>query len=375
MNPLTLLHDHGQSIYLDEIRRSWIHGGQLQKLIDEDGLRGVTSNPAIFQKAIADSADYDSAVAQHARAGDDALSTYETLVVTDIQDAADLFRPMYDASNGEHGYVSLEVSPELANDEEGTVQEGVHLWQRLARPNVFIKVPATDAGVPAIRRLIAKGINVNVTLLFGLERYRQVVDAYLAGLEERLAAGEDVSRVASVASFFLSRIDVMVDPLLDRVADNGGPQASGAAQLRGTAAVASAKRAYQIYLSEFMHGERFAALAAAGAQPQRLLWASTSTKDPTYADLKYVEPLIGTDTINTLPLETLEAYRDHGEPGPDRVLEGAADAQALLTALSGVGVDLDSVVAQLESEGVEKFVKPFRSLLNTLAEALGKAPH
>ena len=372
MNPLIKLHQFGQSIYLDEIRRSWIHEGQLQKLIDEDGLRGVTSNPAIFQKAIANSQDYDAAIREPAKQGHDALATSETLVVTDIQDAADLFRPMFDASDGEHGYVSLEGSPELAHDEEGTVAEGLHLWERLARPNVFIKVPATEAGVPAIRRLIAAGVNVNVTLLFGLERYQQVVHAYLAGLEERLAAGKDVSRVASVASFFLSRIDVMIDPMLDRVADNGGPQASGAAQLRGTAAVSSAKRAYQIYLNEF-GAERFAKLASAGAKPQRLLWASTSTKDPTYPDLKYVEPLIGQDTINTLPLETLDAYRDHGQPAADTVLEGADDAAALLTALSGVGVDLDSVVATLETEGVEKFIAPFRSLLKTLEEALSAA--
>lgn len=370
MNPLLQLQKFGQSIYLDEIRRSWIHEGNLQRLIDEDGLRGVTSNPAIFQKAIANSNDYDTAIADHARSGDDAATTYEALVVTDIQDAADLFRPMYDASNGEHGYVSLEVSPELAHDEEGTVQEGLHLWERLARPNVFIKVPATNAGVPAIRRLLAAGVNVNVTLLFGLERYRQVVNAYLAGLEDRRAQGLDVTRVASVASFFLSRLDVMVDPMLDRVAENGGPQSSGAAQLRGTAAIASAKRAYQLYLSEFVHGERFAALAAAGAHPQRLLWASTSSKDPSYSDLKYVEPLIGQDTINTLPLDTLAAYRDHGQPAANTVLDGAADSAAMLTALSGVGVDLDAVVQRLEEEGVEKFVTPFRSLMATLQEAL-----
>jgi len=370
MNPLKELQQYGQSIYLDEIRRSWIHDGQLQRLIDEDGLRGVTSNPAIFQKAIAKSNDYDAAIAEHARQGDSALATYENLMVTDIQDAADLFRPMFDASGGGHGFVSLEVSPELAHDEEGTVQEGLRYWRWLARPNTFIKVPATAAGIPAIRRLTAAGVNVNVTLLFGLERYRQVVDAYLSGLEERVAAGESISNIASVASFFLSRIDVMVDPMLDRVADNGGPQASGAAHLRGTAAVASARRAYQIYLEEFERGERFAALKAAGATPQRLLWASTSTKDPRYPDLKYVEPLIGHDTINTLPLETMAAFRDHGKAAPDTVLEGAGDAQALLTALSGVGVDLDSVVLRLEEEGVEKFITAFHSLLDTLTQAL-----
>ncbi len=374
MNPLTELARYGQSIYLDEIRRSWIHQGRLQGMIDDDGLRGVTSNPAIFQKAIANSNDYDTAIAQSAREGLTALTTYENLVVADIQDAADLFRPMYDASEGVHGYVSLEVSPELANDEEGTVKEGLHLWDRLARPNVFIKVPATEAGVPAIKRLIASGVNVNVTLLFGLQRYRQVVYAYLEGLEERVGAGVDVSRVASVASFFLSRIDVKIDPLLGRVQNNGGPQASAAAHLRGTAAVASAKQAYQIYLDEFAKSERFAALAAAGARPQRLLWASTSTKDPAYPDTKYVEPLIGQDTINTLPPETLEAYRDHGSPGPDRVLEGAADSAALLSALTGMGIDLDQVVRELEEEGVDKFVAPFRSLMGTLTEALAKAP-
>lgn len=370
MNPLKQLQQYGQSIYFDAIRRSWIHDGELQKLIDDDGVRGVTSNPAIFQKAIADSNDYDEAIREHAHEGHDALATYETLVLTDIRDAADLFRPMYDASDGEHGYVSLEVSPELAHDTAGTVKEAQHLWSKLDRPNVFIKVPATEAGIGAIRRLIAAGVNVNVTLIFGLDRYKQVLDAYLTGLEERVANSGAVSHVASVASFFLSRLDLLVDPLLDRVAANGGPQASGATQLRGTAAVASAKLAYQIYLQEFERGERFAALAAKGAKPQRLLWASTASRDPAYSKLKYVEPLIGKDTINTLPVETLEAYREHGKPAPDTVLQGADDAGALLAAFSGVGIDLDAMVAQLEAEGVEKFVAPYRSLLATLEQAL-----
>lgn len=374
MNPLKELQRYGQSVYLDEIRRSWIHGGKLQQLIDDVGLRGVTSNPAIFQKAIADSNDYASAIAEHARQGHDAATTYETLVVTDIQDAADLFRPMFDAAGGTDGMVSLEVSPELAHDEEGTVEEGLHLWRRLDRPNVFIKVPATEQGIPAIRRLTAEGVNVNITLLFGLQRYRQVIDAYLSGLEERVKAGEEIRHIESVASFFLSRIDVMIDPQLDRVAENGGPQASAAHQLRGTAAISSAKRAYQIYLSEFQHGARFAQLEKAGARRQRLLWASTSTKDPTYSDVKYVEPLIGQDTINTLPLKTIDDYLDHGKPAPDTILEGADDAQALLSALSGVGVDLDSVTQALEDEGVAKFITPFRSLLETLNAELAKAP-
>jgi len=373
MNPLKRLNDFGQSVYLDEIRRAWLHDGTLATLIERDGLRGVTSNPAIFQKAIADSHDYDRAIAEHAHRGDDATTTYEDLVVADIQAAADHFRPTYDASDGRYGYVSLEVSPELAHDTEGTVAEARHLWQRLARPNVFIKVPGTEAGLPAIERLIAEGVNVNVTLLFGLERYRAVADAYLAGLEARLAAGEPLTRVASVASFFLSRIDVMIDPVLDAEASLGGARVGEARGLRGQAAVASAKLAYRIYQETFDGGERFARLAAAGARPQRLLWASTSTKDPSYPDTKYVEPLIGPDTINTMPLETIDAYRDHGEPAA-RIGDGVDEAKDVMRRLAGVGIDIDAVTARLEDEGVAKFIKPFRSLLGTLDEALRRAP-
>ncbi len=373
MNPLLRLKQLGQSIYLDEIRRSWITDGKLQQLIDDDGLAGVTSNPSIFHKAIVDTADYADAIAAHARAGATPHATYEDLTVSDISAAADVFRPQFDASDKYDGWVSLEVSPELANDEDGTVAEGLHLFGLLNRPNAFIKVPATDAGVPAIRRLIAEGVNVNVTLLFGLPRYRQVAEAFLAGLEARHEAGKSVD-VASVASFFLSRIDVMIDPLLDAIARQPVPQASAAHQLRGTAAVASAKRAYVIYESLFGAGsERFARLAKLGARPQRLLWASTSTKDPTYPDTKYVEPLIGPDTINTLPLETIAAYRDHGDPKVT-IRDGADDALGLLQALAGVGVDLDAVTAKLEEEGVAKFIKPFRDLLATLASELAKAP-
>lgn len=375
INPLKKLQEFGQSIYLDAFERAWLTDGTLATLIDRDGLRGVTSNPSIFQKAIAQSADYKSAIAEHARRGDDAHATYEDLVVHDIQSAADMFRPMFDSSDGHFGFVSLEVSPEIANDENATVDEALHLWARLSRPNAFIKVPATDAGIGAIRRLIAEGVNVNITLLFGLPRYRQVIDAYLTGLEQRLAQGLDVSTVASVASFFLSRIDVMIDPMLDAVISRGsGAQASAAHQLRGQAAVASAKRAYVIYEQEFgADSERFKPLAAAGARTQRLLWASTSTKDPSFPDTKYVDPLIGRDTINTLPTETLDAYRDHGEPA-DRISDGADDAQAHLTALSGVGVDIDKVTHDLEVEGAEKFVKAYRSLLSDLEKAVTSAP-
>lgn len=364
MNPLKRLTDFGQSVYLDEIRRSWLTDGTLKRLIDDDGLRGVTSNPAIFHKAITQSNDYDEAVAALAASGLDASAAYEELVVTDIQGAADLFRAQHDASGGVDGYVSLEVSPELAHDAVGTLAEARHLWQRLGRPNVFIKVPGTDAGLEAIEQLIAEGINVNVTLLFGLKRYAQVVEAYLSGLERRLASGGDVRGVQSVASFFLSRIDVLLDPQLD---------AQGASALRGKAAVASAKLAYQLYLREFgADSARWAKLSAAGAAPQRLLWASTGTKDPSYPDVKYVEPLVGQETINTLPLDTLNAYRDHGDPA-DLIEHGVEQARADVKALADLGVNLDEVEAQLETEGVDKFVKPFRQLIAGLDEALRKA--
>lgn len=351
MNPLKRLNDFGQSVYLDEIRRAWLHDGTLATLIERDGLRGVTSNPAIFQKAIADSHDYDRAIAEHARRGDDATTTYEDLVVADIQAAADHFRPTYDASDGRYGYVSLEVSPELAHDTEGTVAEARHLWQRLARPNVFIKVPGTEAGLPAIERLIAEGINVNVTLLFGLERYRAVAGAYLAGLEARLAAGEPLTRVASVASFFLSRIDTYVD----RELPEGSP-------LRGRAAIASARLAYAHFEATFRDA-RFRALEQAGARLQRVLWASTSTKNPAYPDLHYVEPLIGPHTVNTMPPHTLAAFKDHGTAALT-LTQGLNEANDFMQDLARAGVDLDAIPAQLQADGVAAFADAFRKLLD-----------
>lgn len=363
MNPLRRLYELGQSVYLDAIRRSWTTDGTLARLIADDGLRGVTSNPVIFHRAITQSDDYDAAIAELAAAGRDAASAYEELAVADIRAAADLFGAQHEASGGVDGFVSLEVSPELANDTAGTLVEARHLWKRLDRPNVFIKVPGTEAGLPAIEQLTAEGINVNVTLLFGLERYGQVVDAYLSGLERRHAEGESVAGVQSVASFFLSRIDALVDPQLDARGD--APR-----ELRGRAAVASAKLAYQLYLERFgPESERFAPLKAAGASPQRLLWASTGTKDPTYSDVKYVEPLIGPDTITTLPLDTLNAYRDHGEPAV-RLEQGADEARRDVARLAALGIDLDVVSQQLEDEGVAIFVKPFRQLLDAVEASL-----
>ncbi|QTR54815.1 transaldolase [Thiothrix unzii] len=356
-NPLQRLATFGQSIWLDYIRRDLISSGELQRLIENDDLRGITSNPAIFEKAITDSHAYDTAIRELAQQGNNAEAIYETLSQQDVQSAADAFRPLYDRTNGKDGYVSLEINPHLAHNTDGTLQEARRLWAALNRPNVFIKIPATTAGLPAIQQLISEGINVNVTLLFGLPRYRQVAEAYIAGIEARLAQGEPVQQVASVASFFVSRIDALLDPLLETPA---------AQALRGQVAIASAKIAYQIY-QEIFNGERFEALEAQGATVQRLLWASTSSKNPAFSDVKYVEALIGADTVNTLPLETLNAYRDHGEPQA-RLEQGIAEARQVLAQLPALGINLDQLTQQLEDEGVTKFNKPFDKLLTILAQ-------
>ena len=365
-NPLRQLSTFGQSIWLDYIRRQMIESGELKKFIDEVGLKGVTSNPSIFQKAIAGSTDYDEAISVLAQAGASVEAIYQALTVEDVQRAADLFRPLYDRVEGKDGFVSLEVNPHLAHDTQGTEAEARRLWQALSRPNVLIKVPATKVGLPAIRQLISEGINVNVTLLFGLPRYREVAEAYIAGLEDRAALGQPLDRVASVASFFLSRIDVLLDPQLEKLAAAGGPVAPVAKNLIGQVAIASAKRAYTIY-REVFESPLFQKLAAQGARPQRLLWASTSTKNPAYPDVKYVEPLIGADTVNTLPPETLAAYRDHGDPAA-RLTEGADRAAGKLARLAELGLDLDSATQQLEDEGVEKFNQPFDALMAALED-------
>lgn len=366
MNPLRKLQDFRHSVYLDEISRGMLQDGTLRKLIDEDGIHGVTSNPAIFEKAIASSEDYGSDIRRLAADGLDVEEIYEELVLADIGAAADEFRQQYDSSGGRDGFVSLEVSPLLAEDTEGTIEEARRLWQRLDRPNVFIKVPGTEAGVPAIRQLIADGINVNVTLLFGIERYRQIAMAYIEGLEDRVAAGKSVKGIESVASFFLSRIDVMLDPELQKLADGGSETARN---LLGKVATANAKAAW-LASEELFSGERFAKLREAGASPQRLLWASTGTKNADYPDVMYVEPLIGADTINTMPPATLDAYRDHGDPA-DRLAEGTDQAIEQLGDLRGLGINLDEATAQLELEGVEKFVTPFSSLLETIRGQMG----
>ena len=365
-NPLRQLETLGQSIWLDYIRRDLIASGGLRRLIEEDGLRGMTSNPSIFEKAIADSHDYDEDIRAMALKGKGVEAIYETVSQRDVQSAADEFRPLYDRTDGQDGYVSLEVNPHLAHDTHGTTEEARRLWAALNRPNVFIKVPATAEGLPAIQQLISEGISVNVTLLFGLPRYRQVAEAYIAGIEARAAQSKPVRHVASVASFFVSRIDALVDPLLDQPIAQGDKEAELAKHMRGQVAIASAKMAYQIY-KEIFGSDRFRKLAARGARAQRLLWASTSTKNLEYSDVKYVEALIGPDTVNTAPLETLNAYRDHGEP-KTRLEQDVKQARWVLGRLTDFGISIDKVTQQLEDEGVEKFNKPFDQLMAALAQ-------
>ena len=366
-NPLKQLKEFGQSVWLDFIRRDLMIGGKLHRLIAEDGLRGMTSNPAIFEKSIVESGDYDKEVDRLVHEGRDPIGIYEALSQKDVIDAADLFRQVYDSTDGRDGYVSLEVNPHLAHDTIGTIEEARRLWRTLNRPNVFVKVPATDEGLPAIEQLISEGINVNITLLFAHSRYRQVADAYLAGLEKRLAQGKPIDRVASVASFFVSRIDGLVDPMLEKIMLEGGPKAEDARRARGQVAVACAKIAYRMYKQD-VGANRFLALIKKGASPQRLLWASTSTKTPLYSDVKYVDALIGPNTITTVPMETLDAFRDHGDP-LTRLEQDMPLAESILAQLPDLGISLDQVTSQLENDGIAKFIQPFDKLLESLHRA------
>ncbi len=365
-NPLLRLGSLGQSVWLDSISRPMLTSGELKRLVEEDGVSGVTSNPAIFEKAIAETNDYDEDIRTLAKEGNSVDEIYQNLVVHDIRLAADQLRDIYDRLDGGDGFVSLEVSPRLAHDTKKTVKEAKMLWSAVDRPNVFIKVPATTEGIPAIRQLIGEGININVTLLFGLRRYREVAGAYLAGLEDRIINGKPINRVTSVASFFLSRIDTMVDPALGKKAEEGGKIGLTAASLIGEAAISSAKVAYKIFKETFRSAS-FSYLAQKGGRVQRLLWASTSTKNPAYSDVKYVEPLIGPETINTVPMETLRAYRDHGKPAVS-LGNGLLKAEKVLKSLADLGINIDQVTQALEDEGVEKFIKPFDLLMARLSE-------
>ena len=371
-NPLKKLEILGQSVWLDYIRRDLITSGRLQHMIQEDGIRGMTSNPSIFEKAIAESQEYDEAVRGLVLRGKNAKEIYEDLTERDVQSAAYEFGSLYETTDGNDGYVSLEVNPHLAHDTKGTIEEARRLSTTLNRPNIFIKVPATAEGLPAIQQLISEGISVNVTLLFGLPRYRQVVEAYIAGLEARVNQGKPVKQLASVASFFLSRIDTLVDSLLEKPIARGGKEADLAKKVRGQVAVASAKMAYQMY-EEIFAGVRFKKLAAQGARVQRLLWASTSTKNPDYSDVKYIDSLIGPNTVNTVPLETIDAYRDHGDP-KSRLEQDPKEADWIMAQLPALGISIDKVTQQLEDEGVEKFNKPFDKLMEILTKKSHEKP-
>ena len=361
-NKVKQIHSFGQSIWLDFIDRDIIASGKLKKLIDEEGIRGVTSNPAIFEKAITSGTDYDADIVELSKKYSDNEEIFFELAKKDIQNATALFTGIYNEGVvGSDGYVSLEVSPFLALKTEETAAQALKLWQEVDRKNVMIKIPGTQPGLAAIRQSIARGININVTLLFGLPRYEEVTEAYISGLEDHLAAGHKIAHISSVASFFLSRIDVLVDPMLDE---------KGLGDLKGEVAIASAKKAYEIYKRVFS-GPRWEKLAAEGAQPQRLLWASTSSKNPAFKDTKYVEALIGPDTVDTVPLETIEAFADHGI-AEDTLEQDLDKATETLERLKKAGIDMDKITQQLEDEGIDKFNKPFEKLLKAIEDQKNK---
>lgn len=354
-NKIMKIKDLGQCIWLDFFDRRIMDSGRLKRLIEQDGVSGVTSNPSIFEKAISSGPDYDEDITTLAQTKKKLDNIFFSIAVKDIKRAADLFELLYKKSHGEDGFVSLEVSPHLAHDTEGTIKQAKKLWKAVGRKNVMIKIPATDEGLPAIRKCISEGININITLLFGLTRYREVADAYISGLEDRFNANQSISQVSSVASFFLSRIDVMVDPMLE---------SKRMSVLKGEVAIASAKKAYQIYKDVFFR-ERFRKLQALGAKRQKLLWASTSSKDPSFSDVKYVEALIANETINTIPLETLNAFNDHGNA--ESLLENnPANASYVLDQLIENEIDINTITKKLEDEGIEKFNKAYDKILKAI---------
>ncbi len=361
MGKLNDLGSLGQAVWLDFVDRKFLEAGGLQKLVDEDGLTGVTSNPSIFEKAMGHGDAYDESLAEFDRAhpGAATIDRYEALAVQDIKAAADTLRPVYDRLGAKDGYVSLEVSPYISDDTDATIAEAQKLWGMVDKPNLMIKIPGTAAGVPAIAATIANGINVNVTLLFSQEAYQQVALAYVEGLEKRVAEGQPIDRIASVASFFVSRIDSAIDKKIDEL---GTEEAKA---LRGKVAIANAKMAYQWYL-EFLKSDRWQALAAKGAMPQRLLWASTGTKDKAYPDTLYIDTLIGRDTVNTVPPATMDAFRERGAVA-ETLTQGIDEAKHVLAEADRLGLDLPGVTETLRSEGVASFVKSFDDLMGAIA--------
>ncbi|MBZ6380665.1 transaldolase [Sphingomonas sanguinis] len=368
MSKLSELGAKGCAPWLDFVDRKFLEAKGLEKLVTEDGLTGVTSNPSIFEKAMGHGDAYDATLAAFDKENPGAatIDRYEHLAIQDIKAAAETLKPVYDKLDAKDGYVSLEVSPYIADDTDATIAEAEKLWHAVDRPNLMIKIPGTDAGAPAISATIAKGINVNVTLLFSVDAYIKVAEAYAAGLEERVKAGQPIDRIASVASFFISRIDSAIDKKIDERVAAGDAEADALKAVRGKVAIANAKMAYQWYL-DFLKSDRWQALAAKGAQPQRLLWASTGTKDPSFPDTLYIDTLIGPDTVNTMPPKTMDAFRDHGTVA-ETLTADIDDAKHVLAEAERLGLDLNGVTDTLVAEGVASFVKAFDDLLGAIGQ-------
>ena len=368
MGKLNDLEHAGQAVWLDFLDRQFLAGGGFGKLVEEDGVTGVTSNPSIFEKAIGHGSDYDEGLAAFDRANPDAsaIHRYEAMAIEDLRMACDILRPVYDRLGGKDGYASLEVSPYLADDTDGTIAQATDYWRRVDRPNLMIKIPGTRAGAPAIAASIAEGININVTLLFGLGAYQMVAEAHASGLEERVRRGLPIDKIAGIASFFDSRIDTAIDQEIDRRVEAGDPEAEALKTLRGKVAIANAKAGYQWYL-EYIASDRWQALAAKGAMPQRLLWASTGTKDPAYPDTLYIDSLIGPDTVSTMPVKTMDAFRDHGVVEPT-LTRDVDDARRILAETERLGLKLDEVTDRLVDEGVAAFAKSFDTLIAAIAQ-------
>jgi len=367
-NPLLQLKALGQSVWYDNIDRSQLVSGQFKRLLDEDGICGVTANPTIFEKSISSGHAYDEQINQLIKEGKSTNEIYEALIIQDIRTVADILRPIYDSANRQDGLVSLEVSPDLAHDTEGTLSEVRRFWKMVDRPNLMIKIPGTPEGIPAVLQALTEGINVNITLIFSISTYRQVAEAFISALEARRTAGEDISHMASVASFFVSRVDTLVDKLLeDKVkATSNTSEQQHLKSLEGKAAIANARLVYQDFKKIF-NTPRFAALKQASAYVQRPLWASTSTKNPAYRDVLYAEELIGPDTVDTMPLETIENFRDHGRVRLS-IEDNLEEAHQVFDALEKIGIHYDQVTKQLQDEGVQKFADSFHTLFEGIAE-------
>lgn len=368
MGKLNDLERAGQAVWLDFLDREFLTGGGFRKLVEEDGVTGVTSNPSIFEKAIGHGSDYDEGLAAYDQANPDAsaIHRYEAMAIEDLRMAADILRPVYDRLGGRDGYASLEVSPYLADDTDETIAQAADYWRRVDRPNLMIKIPGTRAGAPAISASIAQGININVTLLFGIGAYKMVAEAHASGLEERVRQGLPIDKIAGIASFFVSRIDTAIDKEIDRRVEEGDAEAEALKALRGKVAIANAKLAYQWYL-DFIASDRWRRLADKGAMPQRLLWASTGTKDPSYPDTLYIDELIGPDTVSTMPMKTMDAFRDHGVIEPT-LIRDVDEARRVLAEAERLGLNLDEVTDRLVTEGVAAFAKSFDTLLAAIAQ-------